>query len=41
MSKSVFSFATKMLKSKHIVAGPRYFKYKGEWLNEIRDRLGV
>ena len=21
------------------VAGPRYFKYKGEWLNEIRHRL--
>lgn len=38
---SLSSFATKMLKSKHGVAGPRYFKYKGEWLNEIRDRLGV
>lgn len=23
------------------VAGPRYFKYKGEWLNDIRHRLGV
>lgn len=22
-------------------AGPRYFKYKGEWLNEIRRRLGI
>ena len=21
------------------VAGPRYFKYKGEWLNDIRHRL--
>lgn len=38
---SLSSFATKMVKSKHGVAGPRYFKYKGEWLNEIRDRLGV
>lgn len=38
---SLSSFATKMVKSKHSVAGPRYFKYKGEWLNEIRDRLGV
>lgn len=23
------------------VAGPRYFKYKGEWLNDIRARLNV
>lgn len=23
------------------VAGPQYFKYKGEWLNDIRRRLGV
>ena len=23
------------------VAGPRYFKYNGEWLNDIRQRLGV
>lgn len=22
------------------VAGPRYFKYRGEWLNDIRQRLG-
>ena len=22
------------------VAGPKYFKYKGEWLNDIRQRLG-
>ena len=26
---------------KWALAGPRYFKYKGEWLNEIRQRLGV
>ena len=38
---SLTSFATKMVQSKHSVAGPMYFKYKGEWLNEIRDRLGV
>jgi len=38
---SLSSFATKMVKSKHGVAGPRYFKYKGEWLGDIRDRLGV
>lgn len=23
------------------VAGPRYFKYKGKWLNDIRHELGV
>lgn len=38
---SLSSFATKMVKAKHGVAGPRYFKYKGEWLNDIRNRLGV
>ena len=38
---SLSSFATMMLKSKNSVQGPRYFKYKGEWLNEIRNRLGV
>lgn len=26
---------------KYAVAGPRFFKYKGEWLNDIRQRLGV
>lgn len=35
------SFAAMMTKSKYSVAGPRYFKYKGEWLNDIRTRLGV
>ena len=25
---------------KHSIAGPRYFKYKGEWLNDIRKRMG-
>lgn len=26
---------------KYSIAGPRYFKYKGEWLNDIRNRLEV
>ena len=26
---------------KYAIAGPRFFKYKGEWLNDIRQRLGV
>ena len=37
---SLSSFASKMLDTTHSVAGPRYFKYKGEWLNEIRHRNG-
>lgn len=36
---SLTGFATKMKGMKYNVAGPRYFKYKGEWLNEIRERL--
>lgn len=24
---------------KSAIAGPKYFKYKGEWLNDIRDRV--
>jgi hypothetical protein len=40
-SYSLTSFATMMLKSKNSVQGPKFFKYKGEWLNDIRDRLGV
>jgi len=26
---------------KYSISGPRFFKYKGEWLNDIRHRLGV
>lgn len=26
---------------KYSIAGPRFFKYKGEFLNDIRNRLGV
>ena len=25
---------------KYSIAGPRLFKYKGEWLNDIRARMG-
>ena len=25
---------------KYSIAGPRFFKYKGEWLNDIRQRMG-
>jgi len=37
---SLSALAQKLLDSKWPVAGPRYFKYKGEWLNEIRQRMG-
>ena len=26
---------------RYSIAGPRFFKYKGEWLNDIRHKLGV
>ena len=37
---SLTSLATLLLGSKWNVAGPRYFKFKGEWLNDIRQKLG-
>lgn len=36
-----FCACTELLQVKWQVAGPRYFKYNGEWLNDIRQRLGV
>ena len=38
---SLSALATELLQVKWQVAGPRYFKYNGEWLNDIRQRLGV
>ena len=38
---SLTAFVKKMLQIRHAVAGPCYFKYKGEWLNDIRHRMGV
>lgn len=35
---SLSALATELSGSKHGVAGPRYFKYNGEWLNTIRAR---
>lgn len=35
------AFAKKMKNSPNSLAGPTYFKYKGDWLNDIRRRLGV
>lgn len=36
---SLSGLATELSGSRHGVAGPRYFKYKGEWLNTIRARV--
>ncbi len=36
---SLSALAQILTGSKWSVAGPRYFKYKGEWLNDIRRRL--
>lgn len=38
---SLSALASMLTQSKWGVAGPRYFKYNGEWLNDIRKRLGV
>ena len=35
---SLSALATELSGNKHSVAGPRYFKYNGEWLNTIRAR---
>lgn len=36
---SLSSLAQLLSGSKYPVAGPRYFKYKGKWLNDIRHQL--
>lgn len=38
---SLSALAKHFLNTKWGLAGPRYFKYNGEWLNDIRSRLGV
>ena len=38
---SLTALAKHFLGVKWAMAGPKYFKYKGEWLNSIRQRLGV
>lgn len=40
-SWSLSGLARKLTNAKNCVPGPHYFKYKGEWLNDIRARLGV
>lgn len=38
---SLTALAKRLTGTKTAIAGPKYFKYKGEWLNSIRQRLGV
>ena len=38
--RSLTALAKHLLGVKWAMAGPRYFKYNGEWLNDIRHRLG-
>ena len=40
-SWSLTALAKYLTGVKGAIAGPRYFKYKGEWLNNIRHRLGI
>ena len=37
---SLSALATHFVGAKWTVAGPRYFKYQGEWLNVIRQKAG-
>ena len=39
--RSMSSLASEFLQAKWAVQGTKYFKYKGEWLTDIRARLGV
>ena len=38
---SLTALAKHLTGTQSAIAGPRYFKYNGEWLNDIRRRLGV
>ncbi len=38
---SLTALAKQLTGKKYAIAGPKFFKYKGEWLNDIRERLGV
>ena len=40
-SWSLSGLAKEFCHSKYGVQGPKYFKYNGEWLTEIRKRLGI
>lgn len=41
VTMSLTAIAKHLTGKKYAIAGPKFFKYKGELLNDIRDRLGV
>lgn len=41
VTMSLTALAKLLSGKKYAIAGPKYFKYNGEWLNDIRHRLGV
>ena len=41
LTMSLSALAKKLTGKSYSIAGPKFFKYKGEWLNDIRQRLGV
>lgn len=38
---SLTALAKLLSGKKYAIAGPKFFKYNGEWLNDIRHRMGV
>lgn len=38
---SLTALAKLLTGKQYAIAGPKFFKYKGEWLNDIRSKLGV
>lgn len=41
VTMSLTALAKELSGKKYSIAGPKFFKYKGEWLNDRRQRLGV
>lgn len=38
---SLTALAKLLTGKQYSIAGPKHFKYKGEWLNDIRHRLNI
>ena len=38
--RSLTALVKQLSGKKYSIAGPRFFKYKGEWLNDIRQKVG-
>ena len=41
VTMSLTALAKELSGKKYSIAGPKFFKYKGEWLNDRLQRLGV